>query len=59
MDLKETRLALSISQREMAARMGYKNAQTISDKENGRKPVTERDRRLLDAMILEETWNRR
>ena len=50
--LREARQRLGLTQADLADAMGYaKHRQTISGKENGRKPITGRDAKMIAALI--------
>ena len=48
---KELRLTLGYSQKEMAHRLYYARIATISDKETGKAPITQRDKRMIKELL--------
>jgi hypothetical protein len=50
--MKRIRKQLGWQQHEMAQEMGYKNRETINRKENGKAPITGRDKSILSKLQL-------
>ena len=48
--MRVARAALGLTQEELARRLGYASGLVISHKENGRRPVTQRDVLALRAL---------
>ena len=48
---KQIRLTLGLSQKEMAHRLYYSRIATISDKETGKAPITQRDKRMIKELL--------
>ena len=51
-ELKQKRISWALTQRQMAHEMGYSDAPAVYYKENGMRPINDRDVMILDLLEI-------